>query len=272
MYKKTQTTNRVSEEERRLFRQAVEGFSVKTTLKPSKKVQDNDFSLPAFYLSDYAIDNLKPEESVFYLAKGSSLEPTVLKQIERGEYPIDQRIDLHGDTIEFARNKLIHTMKKAQENQWRLLLIIHGKGHHAKLKNHVVHWLKQMTGILFFCSAQPKNGGTGALYVFLKRAPKLSQSPANLDFIRKNIDCIDYRLVDLLCQRFDYAKQAAVLKQTSIRDDKREEAVLDRVGKQAEKKGLDKKNIFPVFKEILDQMRRYQKSSLVVSTKNFMGD
>jgi DNA-nicking Smr family endonuclease len=52
--------------------------------------------------------------------------------------------------------------------------IIHGKGHgsHQKrpvLKQYVNHWLRQRDEVLAFCSARQVDGGTGAVYVLLKR-------------------------------------------------------------------------------------------------------
>jgi DNA-nicking Smr family endonuclease len=54
--------------------------------------------------------------------------------------------------------------------------IIHGKGNGSVqrrpvLKGKVNHWLQQRDEVLAFCSARPVDGGTGAVYVLLKRAP-----------------------------------------------------------------------------------------------------
>ncbi len=55
----------------------------------------------------------------------------------------------------------------------RCVLIIHGKGGRkgkvALIKTHTHHWLKQFPQILGFVSALPKHGGTGAVYVLLKK-------------------------------------------------------------------------------------------------------
>jgi DNA-nicking Smr family endonuclease len=52
--------------------------------------------------------------------------------------------------------------------------IIHGKGLSSAgklpvLKGKVDAWLRQMDAVLAFCSARRNDGGTGALYVLLKR-------------------------------------------------------------------------------------------------------
>ena len=62
------------------------------------------------------------------------------------------------------------------------MLVIHGRGLKSSqgpvLKELLVRWLT--TGslshlVLAFASARPCDGGTGALYVLLKRRPKKSQ-------------------------------------------------------------------------------------------------
>jgi DNA-nicking Smr family endonuclease len=59
---------------------------------------------------------------------------------------------------------------------YRTLLIIHGRGLKSDLgpvlKESVVKWLTTGTLshlVLAFCSARPCDGGTGALYVLLKK-------------------------------------------------------------------------------------------------------
>ena len=59
----------------------------------------------------------------------------------------------------------------------RHVRIIHGKGHHTPtgvsiLKKMVAQSLTQLPFVLAFCSAQPKDGGAGAVYVFLKKQPE----------------------------------------------------------------------------------------------------
>jgi DNA-nicking Smr family endonuclease len=51
--------------------------------------------------------------------------------------------------------------------------IVHGKGNGSPqrlpvLKVKVSHWLQQWDSVLAFCTAHPRNGGTGAVYVLLK--------------------------------------------------------------------------------------------------------
>lgn len=55
----------------------------------------------------------------------------------------------------------------------RCLLIIHGKGGiqgaPPVIKNLLNRWLPQINEVIAFHSALPKDGGSGAIYVLLKR-------------------------------------------------------------------------------------------------------
>ena len=94
-------------------------------------------------------------------------------QLCSGHIPWQGRLDLHGMTPDTASQALTAFLEHHQAEEHRCVLIIHGKGgrHHESplLKNHVAHWLKQLPHTLAFHSAQPRHGGTGALYVLLRR-------------------------------------------------------------------------------------------------------
>lgn len=52
--------------------------------------------------------------------------------------------------------------------------IVHGKGNGSRhrgpvLKQKLNYWLRQRDEVLAFCSARPVDGGTGAVYVLLRR-------------------------------------------------------------------------------------------------------
>ena len=56
----------------------------------------------------------------------------------------------------------------------RCVRIVHGKGLSSEgklpvLKVKVNSWLRQKDDVLAFCSARPQDGGTGAVYVLLKK-------------------------------------------------------------------------------------------------------
>ncbi len=81
---------------------------------------------------------------------------------------------MHGATVVQAREVVNTFLKNARDQDKRVVRIIHGKGNSSEgklpvLKGKVNSWLRQKGEVLAFCSARPNDGGTGAVYVLLKR-------------------------------------------------------------------------------------------------------
>lgn len=111
-----------------------------------------------------------------------SLDPRVLKQLKSGELTIQAHLDLHGMVKDEARKSLNGFIQNSHAMGYRSLLIIHGRGLKSDmgpvLKEGVVRWLTTGTLshlVLAFCSARPCDGGTGAMYVLLKKRPVKSK-------------------------------------------------------------------------------------------------
>jgi DNA-nicking Smr family endonuclease len=72
-----------------------------------------------------------------------------------------------------AKEALCQFITEAMHRQQRCVLIIHGKGGQQGtppvIKNLVNRWLPQINEVLAFYSALPKDGGSGAVYVLLKK-------------------------------------------------------------------------------------------------------
>lgn len=95
----------------------------------------------------------------------------ILRKLQKGQYTIEAKLDLHGMVIEEARMATDEFLHACSESGVRTILIIHGKGLRSNtpvLKNKLNYWLRHTELILAFCSAQPKHGGHGAMYVLLK--------------------------------------------------------------------------------------------------------
>ena len=96
----------------------------------------------------------------------------MIRNLRKGQYNAEAVLDLHGKTIEEAREILGHFLLNCQRKGIRHVIIIHGKGRsHSKpiIKNKLNHWLCQTEHVLAFCSATAQDGGTGALYILLRR-------------------------------------------------------------------------------------------------------
>ena len=101
----------------------------------------------------------------------------VMRKLRTGDFSTQANIDLHGLVREEAKLALETFIQKARVSGYRCVLVVTGRGLHSKdsipvLKQSVQGWLtrgKVAKQVLAFCSANPKDGGTGALYVLLRR-------------------------------------------------------------------------------------------------------
>ena len=102
----------------------------------------------------------------------SGIQKKLVRRIRQGQLPVDDRIDLHGHTQKEASAVLEEFLQNAIAAQFKLLVIVHGKGNRsggeAVLRSLVRHWLAQQSSVLGWCPAQPKHGGDGASYVYLR--------------------------------------------------------------------------------------------------------
>ena len=106
--------------------------------------------------------------------KRPQLDGKTFKRLQKGHFQTQWQLDLHGLTEMVADKQLQSFIREALAENARYLIIIHGKGYNSNtdtpvLKNLVNHRLRMFTEVLAFCSALPKDGGTGAAYVFLQK-------------------------------------------------------------------------------------------------------
>jgi DNA-nicking Smr family endonuclease len=105
----------------------------------------------------------------------SGLQHNVLKKLRQGKYPVEHTLDLHGLTVAQARLELSGFLGECEAAGVRHAIIIHGKGYRSKdkpvIKPMVNRWLREVSQVLAFHSAQPRDGGTGAVYVLFRKTP-----------------------------------------------------------------------------------------------------
>ncbi|WP_299794653.1 DNA endonuclease SmrA [uncultured Shewanella sp.] len=119
------------------------------------------------------IEPVAPEEVVSVCSDG--VQSPVFKQLSAGKYKFLSELDLHALTVRQAREALYHYIEDRYEKGERCVLVIHGKGFNSKpikalIKSCVVNWLSNLDKVLAFHSAKREHGGTGALYVMLRKS------------------------------------------------------------------------------------------------------
>lgn len=108
------------------------------------------------------------------------LDSKIFQQLKAGRLSSEGHLDLHGQNAEQALDSLLFFMRESYLAGRRMVLVITGRGKNSPkglsiLRQEVQTWLtreplRRIT--LAFCTAQPKDGGAGALYVLLRKMKK----------------------------------------------------------------------------------------------------
>ena len=117
-------------------------------------------------------NDVQSDEYIFFERDG--IQHKTIKKLKRGSIGIDEKVDLHGLNQQEAQQLLDEFLAEQIEQRCRCILVIHGKGtgslnNRPVLKNLSVNILKNEPSVLAFVSAQQRDGGTGALYVLLRK-------------------------------------------------------------------------------------------------------
>lgn len=171
---------KISEEDLETFHQAMKGTvplkinkirlgsSADSRKQIYKQVRYEDES---FNLNEsLSLDPVQGEEFISYTHAGVSNK--TLRKLRKGQYNVEAVLDLHGLSVDEARAAVDGFLRQCSHEKIRVVLIIHGKGHHSQmpiLKNKLNHWLRELHSVLAFCSAAPVHGSRGAMYVLLRR-------------------------------------------------------------------------------------------------------
>ena len=98
-----------------------------------------------------------------------------LRKLRRGLFAVQAEVDLHGLTVGEATQALRDFVGESVAAGDRCVRVVHGKGlgsgpRGPVLKTMVNRELRRWDDVLAFCTTRPQHGGSGAVYVLLKRA------------------------------------------------------------------------------------------------------
>lgn len=106
----------------------------------------------------------------------SEVDRRTAQKLKKGRFPVDVTLDLHGLTQAAAHSRLREVLLGAHARRLRCVLVITGKGKSGAgagvIKRSVPEWLHESALraiVLRTETAQPEHGGSGALYVLLRR-------------------------------------------------------------------------------------------------------
>ena len=97
-----------------------------------------------------------------------------MRKLSRGNFAVQSEIDLHGMTVAEAKAALRQFIDDAVYSGKTCVRVVHGKGlgsgeRGPVLKGKVNHWLRRWDDVLAFISTRQVHGGTGAVYVLLRK-------------------------------------------------------------------------------------------------------
>jgi len=115
--------------------------------------------------------------------KRPGVQNGVYRKLRLGRYPAEARLDLHRMTVAVARRELYDFLRESHDFGLRSVVVIHGKGESRAdrercsiLKGYTDHWLRELDVVQAFHSCQPQHGGTGAVYVMLRKSDAQKQA------------------------------------------------------------------------------------------------
>ncbi|MFJ3487354.1 Smr/MutS family protein [Pseudomonas sp. NPDC090202] len=123
-------------------------------------------------LSDQFVIDVGPEDELYWA--GNGVQEGQMRKLKAGQISFEGSLDLHGMSVELARETLWEFLAEATKLEIRCVRITHGKavrldGKRPMIKSHVNTWLRQHPNVLGFTSCIARHGGAGAVYVMLKR-------------------------------------------------------------------------------------------------------
>lgn len=189
--KKVEREKSAEEEDSRFFVEAMSGVKPISggkrlvtrepdpNMRPSHSLKDEDMEVMA-HLSDLVtgsaeLDITFSDEYIEGSVQGFSLK--LMQRLKRGRFPIQDHADLHGLNKREAEVKIRDFLVNSHRRGLRCVLVVHGRGLNSEnnipvLKERLPGWLRKGPAkkiVLAFSTARPYDGGTGAIYILLRR-------------------------------------------------------------------------------------------------------
>jgi DNA-nicking Smr family endonuclease len=113
---------------------------------------------------------------------GRDTHPEIMRRLHRGDFSVQDYIDLHGLTVADAQQAFEEFMHHNINAGKRVVMVIHGRGlsspREPVLKTNVHRWLSSgywRKWVMAFSSARWCDGGAGSTYVLLRQRPATKQ-------------------------------------------------------------------------------------------------
>ena len=150
-----------------------------SSTKPGKTRNTRDVAAPytapkkaaSRTLSDTYTPAAHDQDDSRYLKAGHGTD--ILRDLKRGKWAIGASLDLHGSSLEDARERFERFLDSCLTHDVKCVRIVHGKGYGSRngdavLKATVRRWLTQVAEVIAYTECTEADGGAGAVQVLLK--------------------------------------------------------------------------------------------------------
>ena len=150
----------------------------------TKNASGKELTLRPFEIGSKAARNLHPAAVGPSVNRAPKMDVGRFQKLRRGKLKPEARIDLHGKTAADAQADLTSFLFRAHASGKRLVLVITGKGRSSDdsgpipsrpgvLRRSLPQWVSRpplSSIVLETTEAHLRHGGSGAFYVYLRRA------------------------------------------------------------------------------------------------------
>lgn len=173
----------MTEDEEKVWQEAIAGVKrIKSDVvvgeKKPKKHKTSEVSIPFVSRDGFSKD--------LSISDFSNVDGAMARRIKRNKFEVEAKLDLHGYTVDKAYEAVRNFLFKSYNEEKRCVLIVTGKGYKKEkdddifssrgvLREKVPEWLNSFDVrplILSVSNPDEKMGGSGALYIILRRHRK----------------------------------------------------------------------------------------------------
>jgi DNA-nicking Smr family endonuclease len=147
--------------------------------EPQAPADHEGEALARFLRGDIDFELEFSEEYMHGFVRG--MDSKIFQQLKAGRLSSEAHLDLHGLNADQAYESLLFFLRESYLQGRRCVLLVTGRGRNSPggqsvLKQEIQTWLTReplRRAVLAFCTAQPRDGGAGALYVLLRKYKKV---------------------------------------------------------------------------------------------------
>jgi len=140
---------------------------------PRQRLLDDERVMQELLLESDESASFESGDELKFLRSGHSSR--LLKRLRRGDFAIQDELDLHGLVTQEAKRSTHEFINQCARDRINAVRIVHGKGRNSAgrkpvLKNRLIGWLSKNQHVIAVVSTPANDGGTGAVYVLLSKS------------------------------------------------------------------------------------------------------